>query len=366
MPDGEYLRYNLPGFGPVRIRLFPSAQRVYDFLDQYNHVACLKEIDQLGPIRQVLPGAHHTRYEYLIAQLAIITELCHLPGQQPAGLSLSRGRDTFGTVDGVDRPPSNGEILMVLALLGNIGHLPSTFSGERALMKFLRDYERPRRAFRIGLPADDREPFDRALEADKIYQFNFYIAAFLLNRYRRRDGGHSMADFGQSIIRSFLNSKRGDSDQSVIALWSLYRSVRRLTYLALDSHYAPVPFSLDLASIFFSLEHFLSDVFPEASAFQQALQRLEVVMRDTVYMGPEQLLNHARVSEAILAGLEGLDPQPGYDRRFVEHAGAEPQGTRALRGAIPGQRTGVGARCDDPAGLRPRSDCRGPHSPRSD
>lgn len=122
MLESEYWRYNLPGFGFVRIRLFPTARKVFGFLEEYGHVKQLRGIDQLGPIRQVLQGAHHTRYEYLMAQLAIITELCHLSGQLPAGLSLGRRRNTFGIVEGVGRAPSNGEILMVLAMLGNIGH----------------------------------------------------------------------------------------------------------------------------------------------------------------------------------------------------------------------------------------------------
>lgn len=331
-----YWRYNLPGFGLVRVRLFTQARAVFDFLEQYGHITALKGVDQLGPIRQVLPGAHHTRYEYLMAQLAIITELCHLKGQLPAGLSVGSRRGTFGRLHGETHDPTNGEILMVLAMLGNIGHLPSTFSGERALMKYLRDNNRSRKAFGRGLPELDRERFDRALRANNLYQFNYLIASFLLNRYRRRDGGDEVVDFCQRVLRSFTTLEPSDADQSLVALWSLYRSIRRLTYLALDSHYAPVPFSLDLASIFFSLEHYLGDVFFEDSAFQNALQRLEGVMRDTVYMGPAQLINHARVGDEILTRLEDLEPKPetiggmwdlvGPDRRASIHFSAPSPG----------------------------------------
>jgi hypothetical protein len=86
----EQQRYNLPGFGYMKIRLFPSARVVFRFLERYGHVSNLREINQLGPIRDVLPGAHHTRYEYLMAQLALITALCELKGPLPTGMSLSR------------------------------------------------------------------------------------------------------------------------------------------------------------------------------------------------------------------------------------------------------------------------------------
>lgn len=304
MTTQDAWRYNLPGFGMVRVRLFPHALHVYEFLEGYGHVEHLKTLDQLGPIRQVLPGAHHTRYEYLMAQWAIITELCHLRGPLPTGLSLGSPRKEFGSIPSITGQPSNGEVLMVLALLGNVGHLPSTFSGERAFLKYLRGNASVRGAFRNGLPKEDRARFNTLVQNDNLYQFNYYIAAFLLERYRRRRDGHAVADFCQAILRSFICLREEDGDRSLFALWSLYRSIRRLTYLALDSHYSPVPFSLDLAPIFFSLENLLSDVFLEASAFQEALKRFEDVLRDTVYMGPDQMINHSRVSDKVLKRLE--------------------------------------------------------------
>lgn len=304
MPIPEQQTYNLPGFGLMRVRLFPYAKKIYDFLEQYQHVSHLRNIDQLGPIRDVLPGAHHTRFEYLMAQLALLTELCHLQGPLPAGLSLTRPRGTFGRLPGIDSDPSNGEILMILCLLGNMGHLPTTFSGERALLKHLRDSAAPRYVFREGLPKQDRGRFNEVLDSYDLYRFHYYIALFLLNRYRRREDGHETVNFCQAILRSYLTTRDRMEHQALAALWRLYRSIRRLTYLALDSHYAPVPFSLDLASIFFSLEHFLTDVFLEDSSFQDALGRLEGVMRDTVYLAPVTLLNHARVSDAVLKRLQ--------------------------------------------------------------
>lgn len=310
MTQPTYQNYNLPGFGFVRIRLFPHAKSVFDFLEQYDHISHLTTLDQLGPIRQVLPGAHHTRYEYLMAQLAIITELCHLTGQLPTGLSLTKYRTTFGTIPEITRPPSNGEILMVLALLGNIGHLPTTFCGERALMKYLRNNKNVRAAFRSGLANEHRPGFDQVLSNNQLHRFNYYIALFLLNRYKRASFGPSIVSFCQNILHSYLTTPSDHPDQALVALWNLYRSIRRVTYLALDSHYAPVPFTLDLSSIFFSLEHFLTDVFYQDSSFQNALGRLEGVLRDTVYLGPEQLINHAHVSTSVLSRLENMDSRP--------------------------------------------------------
>lgn len=310
----EHQTYNLPGFGLVRIRLFPNALAVFRFLEQYEHVSRLRFIDQLGPIKDILPGAHHTRYEYLMAQLSLISELCQLQGPLPSGLSLGTHRSTFGEIPGQPKPPSNGEILMVLALLGNMGHLPTTFSGERALLKYLRDTAVARRSFRSGLDVVDRDSFDEVLQTFDLYRINYFVALFLLHRYRRPKDGEEITSFCKAVLRSYLSRDESTLDEAVAALWRLYRSVRRLTYLALDSHYAPVPFSLDLASILLNLDGYLSEVFLEGSGFQAALSRLEDVMRDSVYLEPLTLLNHARVSDAVLKRLESSENLRGVSK----------------------------------------------------
>ena len=54
MKINERQVYNLPGFGLMQIKLFPHAFHVYKFLEGYNHISRLQQIDQLGPIREVL------------------------------------------------------------------------------------------------------------------------------------------------------------------------------------------------------------------------------------------------------------------------------------------------------------------------
>jgi hypothetical protein len=218
----------------------------------------------------------------------------------------------------------------VLALLGNIGHLPTTFSGERALLKHLRDDRLSRQAFRLGLPDEDRDAFGQMLAAFDVYRLNYFIAAFLLNRYRRRNEGPEVVAFCLGILRSFAVTGVQDEREGIAALWRFYRSIRQLTYIALDAHYAPVPFSLDLASIFLSLEEYLGELFLDGSAFHNALGRLENVMQDTIYLAPTTLLNHARVSDAILTELEKRTPsvtgisdmwelvRPGGNRKAFE------------------------------------------------
>lgn len=288
--------YNLPGYGLVKPHFFDYTREILDFLEAYGHLERLKKTDQLGALRKVYPGAHHTRYEYVIAQLALITELCYLKGPQDEGFQLSSNIDDFGELDYLEKAPSKGEVLQILVVLSNIGHLPSTFAGERAFLHYLDTNPGAKRAFRRGLPSMDRTEFDRVLKSFDIYSLNYFIALFLLNRYRRKKNGKQIVSLCQNILRAYIKREKNGNGRMRHA-WELYRSVRRLAYLALDSLYTPVPFSLDLSSIFLSLDHYQKEVFARQSNFQDALSRLEGVMRDSVYLSSKALLQMATTSE---------------------------------------------------------------------
>ena len=292
----DKISYNLPGYGLIRPQLFPYTQEVFDFLKDYGHLKQLKETNQLGTLRKVYPGAHHTRYEYVIAQLALITELCYLKGPQEEEFRLSAHVSDFGKLNYIEDEPSKGEIIQILTVLSNIGHMTSTFAGERAFLHYISTDSVAKGAFRKGLPSEDIEEFDKALNSFNIHKINYFIALFLLSRYKRKKHGTQIIPFCQNIIRSYLG-REGNKDSRMGPAWELYQSIRKLAYLALDSLYTPVPFSLDLSSIFLSFDHYQKEVFARESSFQDALSRLEGVMRDSVYLAPKALLQIAMTSE---------------------------------------------------------------------
>lgn len=319
--------YNLPGYGKISAHLYDYTKSVSGILEKFGHIDRLKNINQLGPIVRVYPGAHHTKYEYVIAQMSLITELCYLRGIQPEEFRLSTRVDDFGSFSWIDKNPSKGDILQTLVFLTSIGHLPGTFATERAFLHHLRNKTKARRAFRRGLPKECRDRFDDILESFDIYKLNQYISLFLISRYKRAKNGKEIVPFCIDILKYYIEDYEGSNNLKII--WSLFESTRKLTYLAIDSLYTEVPFSLDLSSIFLSLEDYRREVLAERSNFQEALERLEGVLRDSVYMSPKSLLQQATCSEHALNifGLfdtEGkisemrklLEATPNNDRKF--------------------------------------------------
>lgn len=55
------LKYHVPGLGELKADLYENSSKAYDFLKENGYVDRLKKIDQLGVIRNVYEGAHHSR-----------------------------------------------------------------------------------------------------------------------------------------------------------------------------------------------------------------------------------------------------------------------------------------------------------------
>lgn len=280
--------YNLPGHGLVNYRLYPHAAETWSYLERHGRIRHLRRTDQLGALKSIYPGAHHTRFEYIVVQLAIINKLCELTGHQAEGFHLSSKLRDNHQLDLDLGNLSKGDALQCIVLLNNIGHLSTTYAGERALLEFLRIEKKACTAFIEGLniSRDDRREVRKSVKSDHTIRLHQYLAIFLLSRYRRTRKDKLISDFLINLFHSYI--KTAPYFQS---LKLLYSSIRKLAYISLDSLYTPVPFSLDLLPIFTSIEYHLKNVFRAESGFQLALNQLDIVLRDTVYMSP-QAVNH--------------------------------------------------------------------------
>lgn len=253
--------YYLPQLGRLNVQLYPYATQCYNLLDNYNHIERLKNIDQLGVIRNVYEGAHHPRWEYVILQLDLINRLKNL--EQAKGLGLSSRQTKF-----LDYKPSGAEILQIWILLLNSGHLPGTFASERALLRTLKESSNIRRAFKSGLRSNKKVLFDKILENEDIYSLHKILISFHLDRYRRFTDydteNTKFIDFLQEILDFYLF----ESDNKKLAerryrLKSVFRKIRQISYLFLDSQYAPFPVNFDISKIFLNLEDYYEDIFVE-------------------------------------------------------------------------------------------------------
>lgn len=335
MSKAERQSYNLPGFGLLSAWIFPYTRVLYGFLSRYRHDVRFHHTNQLGPIRNILHGVHHSRYEYIFTQWTLISEL---KTQGIGDPGLNSAYKEFGKLPGFDKYPTAAEVLQCLVLLTNMGHLPETFAASRAWLHRLRTDENTLAGFRGGLAREDKKILDEALRHSSDYQIHLLNAAFLLQRYKRAGGKNAdFVSFGEKLLRAFLTRGSRSDDEKTEKLWLLYSNVRRASSLILDSHYAPVPFSLDLASIMLNFKNLSEDFLVRRSPFQSALQQLEMLLLDSVHMSGDSLLAAARSTEQTLERINRADvawdrvgaiksvlaPTQGNGERPAEDRGAD-------------------------------------------
>ena len=134
----EIENYHLPGVGTLEVRLLPYTEHIINFLDHYGHIKKLHETNQLGSLRQLYQGAHHTRYEYVFLQWAIADRLSEKSENLSNQIGLSSEQTKLPKVKQLSKHASGLEVLQCLSLLTNVGHFKETFAGSRALLCLLK------------------------------------------------------------------------------------------------------------------------------------------------------------------------------------------------------------------------------------
>lgn len=282
------LSYNLPGIGYLTVQVFPYTESIMSFLDKKSLVKKLHDINQLGSLNQIFKGAHHTRYEYVLLQWAIISELATKKDEYGEHLRLSAELKKFGKLPNQQKFPSGTDILQCLALLTNIGHFKETFAASRAFLHVLRKERNVRKAFSSGLDKNDRQLLKQVINDFDEYRIHLMIALFLLQRYKRLKYGSEHVKFCSQLLRKYL-CKDEEENHSLKRLLNLYDSVRRTAYLVLDSYNSPIPFKIDTNSLF--LDSIAYQLFSEENLpLKAAFFDIERVLQNSVYMSNEALL----------------------------------------------------------------------------
>lgn len=261
MDNDIKFNYFLPQLGRINVRLFKYPSQCYTLLDNYKHIERLKNIDHLGVIRNAFEGAHHPRWEYVVLQLNLINRLCNLNDAKGSGLSSK--------TEFLGLRPSGAEILQLWILLLNSGHLPGTFASERGLLKAFQNSSKLRNTFKSGLRSNKKKLFDDIIKNEDIYGIHKLLISFHLDRYKRFTDYDTdnviFIDFLQEILDFYLfEQEQNNLEQKRYDLKSIFTKIRQVSYLFLDSHYAPFPISFDISKIFLNLEDNYYDLFLES------------------------------------------------------------------------------------------------------
>ncbi len=286
--------YNIPGNGEFTTNIFRHTEYLIEFLENYGHIDRLRNISQLGRLRDIFPGAHHNRYEYVFLQWTLISEISKQKGNN---YGFSSERLFFDKISNSSKYPSSSEIIQCLILLTNIGYSDGTFAANRAWLHVFKENKDIKKLFRAGLNKIDRPLFDQLIDESNFYNLNIFFALFLLSRYKRTDNSGCI-EFASKLLRAYFI--RDSSNVHLTKIWDVYSNIRKIAFLALDSIYAPVPFTLNLTSIVLSFGKYYEEIFIKKSAYKNALDELENVLQNSVYLNSESILNTNKATEEIV------------------------------------------------------------------
>ena len=130
------INYNIPGYWFTNCLVFNATSEYIKLFEEYRLIEKSKRISQLGVMKYVYPGAHHTRYEYIFTQLMLISNIIIAKESIQRNVELPLGSELkeFKEIKAFDFSVT-GDILQILALLSNLGHMYDTFFFSKIMLK---------------------------------------------------------------------------------------------------------------------------------------------------------------------------------------------------------------------------------------
>lgn len=291
------LTYNLPGYGFTHCNMFGQTIDLMNLLETVGIIEKMQSTCQLGTMKYVYPGAHHTRYEYVFTQLMLISNITESKKHHNVELSLS---SNLGEYKSLGYTISGSTLMQCLAILSNIGHMYDTFTSAKILLRLLKESKRDKTSFydvyKRNLPKTIRKKFDECLLTGNYYKLHLFHALHILQGMARSDKHKQLCDLCTQILSGLIDSSLV-KNESTQRIFFLYKKIRKIAYLSVDMVYTPASFGANLNRMVYSIPTYVDDLFDENSAMNKSIQQLEDIIHQQIYDSAMCILNSARIEQ---------------------------------------------------------------------
>lgn len=307
--------YFIPGIGIYNLDIEKAkpVKILYDFLDEIGEIDRLKNLDHLGDVREVIDGTRHSRFDYIALIFALIDTWVQKVEEIHASSRVN-----------VEPEPEQGEevkgkdLVKCWALLFNIGHLEWTFFTERILLEVLFEEKLHTKL----IENIDREEIKK--RAKEILEFRDYSHFYQILAYLRFDCLYKKNKdkinkedkiwfeevykqmFEKYIVDDFSDKAKGNN---LPYLKNLYRTVRNIAFLLLDSFYTPSGLNLSPVLLFDNPE-LIRSIFFDETEISNTLKFLNRQLYKSVYLNEKvlaiQSLYYDSLKEKLKTRIEGL------------------------------------------------------------
>lgn len=292
------ISYNLPGFGFANCTLFGEVNTLYHLVEKKGILEKTKNTYQLGTMRFVYSGAHHTRYEYIFTQLMLISNIVTTKGvRRKVDVALGSNLREY---EPLKYEVSGGEVLQMLAILSNMGHMYDTFTASRILLRLLQESKESGSPFyavyKRNLPKDIQSSFEQLLATDNYYKLHLFNAVHLLKGFANTPANADLCTLCIKLLSQLINPEN-IINESTARIFLLYKKLRKIAYLSVDMIYTPASFGANLSQMIYTISSAIDDLFNEQSAISRSIGQLEDIIHKQIYDSPVCILNSTRIEQ---------------------------------------------------------------------
>lgn len=281
----ERIKYNLSGHGQLTLYLYPYASKLYEVLCNNNYDAKFNNTNQLGALKRVLPGAHYTRYEYILLQWYLINELKQRNIGTGLGSANGEAIKSFEITEIGNL--TGGDLLQCTVLLSNMGHFPDTFATSRVWLNVLKNnIGKVRKGLIDGVDLPGKKNIRDLINNNDVHRIHYANTFFMLARMSNSAQSKPITQFATKVFTEYINRDKEELNK----YWKTYSMIRNLAYIILDSSYAPIPLNIELASVLSNMEQIFGINLNSNNPMTMAIKQLDKVLEDSVYLTGNSLI----------------------------------------------------------------------------
>lgn len=290
----------------VNIDVYQYATELIEELDALGIVERMKDIPQLGVIK-VTKRLEKSRYDYTVLQLyfhqLIKTKLNNsLKLTYNSTIKAQEFGEAFTYTEG-QKAPSIGDILQLLTLVYNIGHFYNTFTSSRAIT-LLANQDEEFKSMIFNAVQDERfTSITRSLLDSQNYQRFHLINSFLI--LRKCNQNKPSVALATEILHAYLREEDLPVDAKLHYAFSIFRKIRKLSYMAYDLQISNTPITVDLnneSAMLLLLRELLSEYNNNLSSIQM-VDSIGKLLDDSIYNENSNAICYYRISKRIIAML---------------------------------------------------------------
>lgn len=287
----------------VRIDIYSNAAELYEELKRIGIIERVKKIPQLGVIK-VAKKLAKKRYDYIMLQLYLHQMIRnhlhrHLRFTYNNPVSAEEFRKNYKYTK--NDKPSIGDILQLLTIVYNIGHFYNTFTASRAVTMLASEDSA---FFDMVVGASTSERFHEA--AQSILNSKNYQRLHLLNSIlilERCDQSNQSVSLALEILYAYINDSMLPEESKLKYVFTIFRNVRNVSYVAYDLQIAKTPLTIDLCNKE-AMELLLQELLSEYNNNQSShslVQSTAKLLDDTVYNENSNAICYYKISRKMVS-----------------------------------------------------------------